>query len=140
MIKEDIDKDLEKATNSEKEAVALFDETVKELNSNIENAEKLVISLKITQGEKEKSVEDTKDARSKTAGELEAVMEKIKNAESGCDFFTINFPLRAKDRQIEIDGLLKAKAILQGAKFDEGPDPSREIKPGDAFVQMHLRR
>merc|ERR1719510_621711 len=55
MIKEDIDKDLEKATKSEEEAVALFDETVKELNSNIEKAEKLINSLKITQGEKEQS-------------------------------------------------------------------------------------
>merc|ERR1719507_1304449 len=101
MIKEDIDKDVEKATTAEKEAQALFDESKKE---------------------------------------IEATMEKIKDAEPGCDYFTINFPLRSKDRNIEIDGLIKAKAILQGAKFDKGPDPSREIKPGDAFVQTQLRR
>jgi hypothetical protein len=39
-----------------------------------------------------------------------------------------------KNRQIEIDGLDKAKAILTGASFNAGPDPNREIKPGDAFL------
>merc|ERR1719436_1399420 len=140
MIKEDIDKDLEKATTAEKEAVALFDETTKELTSNIEKANKLINTLIKTESEKKQEVADTEDDRAKTQGLLKAVMEKIKDAEPGCDYFTINFPLRSKDRNIEIDGLIKAKAILQGAKFDEGPDPSREIKPGDAFVQMHLRR
>jgi len=140
MIKEDIDKDLQKATKAEEEAVALFDETSKELTSNIEKANKLINTLIMTESEKKQEVTDTEDDRAKTQGLLTAVMEKIKDAEPGCDYFTINFPLRSKDRNIEIDGLIKAKAILQGAKFDEGPDPSREIKPGDAFVQMHLRR
>jgi len=140
MIKDDIDKDLEKATTAEKEALELFEETTTELKSNIDKAEELIISLTKTKGEKEGEVEEQKDDRVKTQGLLKAVMEKIKDAEPGCDYFTINFPLRSKDRQIEIDGLIKAKAILQGAKFDEGPDPSRELKPGDALVQMHLRR
>merc|ERR1719350_760164 len=140
MIKEDIDKDLEKATKAEEEAVALFDETTKELTTNIEKTNKLINTLIKTESEKKGEVSDTEDARAKTHGELVAVMEKIKDAEPGCDYFTINFPLRSKDRNIEIDGLIKAKAILQGAKFDKGPDPNREIKPGDAFVQMHLRR
>merc|ERR1712127_979916 len=140
MIKDDIDKDAAKATKAEEEAVALFDETTKELTSNIEKANKLINTLIKTESEKKQEVADTEDDRAKTQGLLKAVMEKIKDAEPGCDYFTINFPLRSKDRNIEIDGLIKAKAILQGAKFDEGPDPSREIKPGDAFVQMHLRR
>merc|ERR1719336_1229308 len=140
MIKEDIDKDLEKATTAEKEAVALFEETTGELKDNIQKAETLITELKKTEGEKRQEVQEQTDDRSKTHELLQATVSKIKDAEPGCDYFTINFPLRSKDRQIEIDGLIKAKAILQGAKFDEGPDPSREIKPGDAFVQVHLRR
>jgi len=140
MIKEDIDKDLEKATTSEKEAQELFDETKKEMETTIENLEKLINSLTITKGEKEGEVEETADSRVKSHGLLMSVMETIKNAEPGCDYFTINFPLRSRDRNVEIDGLIKAKAILQGATFDKGPDPSREIKPGDALVQTQLRR
>merc|ERR1719468_661676 len=140
MIKEDIDKDVEKATTAEKEAQAPLDESKKEIEATVEKLEKLNNSLLIEQGKKEQDVEDTKDSRVKAHGLLAATMEKIKDAEPGCDYFTINFPLRSKDRNIEIDGLIKAKAILQGAKFDKGPDPSREIKPGDAFVQTQLRR
>lgn len=140
MIKEDIDKDLEKATTSEKEAQELFDETKKEMETTIENLEKLINELTITKGEKEGEVKETTESRAKHHGLLMSVMETVKNAEPGCDYFTINFPLRSRDRNVEIDGLIKAKAILQGATFDKGPDPSREIKPGDAFVQTQLRR
>jgi len=51
----------------------------------------------------------------------------MKDAEPSCDDFTINFPWHSEDRRIEIDGLIKAKAILQGAKFDEGPYPSGKL-------------
>jgi len=44
-------------------------------------------------------------------------MESIKEAEASCDFITINFETRIKNRQLEIDGLLKAKSILQGAAY-----------------------
>jgi len=43
--------------------------------------------------------------------------------------------MRTSNRQIEVDGLNKAMAILQGGTFDAAPDPNREIKPGDAFLQ-----
>jgi len=140
MIKEDIDKDLEKATTAEKEAQDLFDESKKEMETQMEKLGKLINELTLTISKKKGEVSDNEDDRLKEHGELVAVMEKIKDAEPGCDYFTINFPLRSRDRNIEIDGLIKAKAILQGAKFDKGPDPSRELKPGDAFVQTQLRR
>jgi len=140
MIKEDIDKDLEKATTAEKEAQALFDETKKEMEGQMEKLDKLINELTLTISKKEGEVTDNKEDRMKEKEKLVAVMKTIKDAEPGCDYFTINFPLRSKDRSIEIDGLIKAKAILQGAKFDKGPDPSRELKPGDAFVQTQLRR
>jgi peptidoglycan hydrolase CwlO-like protein len=140
MIKEDIDKDVEKATKSEKEAQDLFDETKKEMETSMENLGKLINELTLTISKKKGLVSDNTDSRLKEHGTLVAIMEKIKDAEPGCDYFTINFPLRSRDRNTEIDGLIKAKAILQGAKFDKGPDPSREIKLGDAFVQTQLRR
>merc|ERR1719346_702512 len=140
MIKEDIDKDVEKATTAEKEAQDLFDETKKEMEGQMEKLDKLINELTLTISKKEGEVTDNKEDRMKEKEKLVAVMKTIKDAEPGCDYFTINFPLRSKDRSIEIDGLIKAKAILQGAKFDKGPDPSRELKPGDAFVQTQLRR
>jgi hypothetical protein len=60
---------------------------------------------------------------------------KIQDINPNCEYFEVNYPMRTKNRQVEIDGLTKAKAILLGGVFDEGPDPNREIKPGDAFLQ-----
>merc|ERR1719329_2097082 len=78
---------------------------------------------------------DTEKQRRTQKGELNAVLDKIKDIDPNCEYYEVNYPMRRKNRQIEIDGLEKAKAILKGGKFDAGPDPNREIKPGDAFLQ-----
>ena len=85
------------------------------------------------------AVETASDRRSK-GDELKVVMKKIKDAEPGCDYFTINYPVRSKNRQIEVDGLHKAKAILAGGEFAAPEDTTRELKPGDAFLQRVRRR
>jgi len=48
------------------------------------------------------------------------------------DYLTINYDVRLKNRQIEIDGLIKAKAILEGGEF---PSFLEGKKSGDAFLQ-----
>jgi len=44
-------------------------------------------------------------------------MKKMKDIAPDCEYYTVNFKLRLKNRQIEADGLNKAKAILQGGSF-----------------------
>jgi len=65
--------------------------------------------------------------------QFDAVLQKIADATPGCDYLTLNDELRLKNRQIEIDGLVKAKAILQGGEFLslEG----QQGKSVDAFLQ-----
>merc|ERR1719498_1617537 len=88
--------------------------------------------------EKEESKVETQKQRGTKKGELDAVLKKIEDINPNCEYFEVNYPLRRKNRQIEIDGLVKAKAILQGGKFSEGPDANREMKPGDALLlQKH---
>merc|ERR1740123_2747529 len=50
--------------------------------------------------------------------ELAGVMKTIDDANPGCEYLTIAYPKKLKNRQIEMDGLRKAKGILQGAKFN----------------------
>jgi len=45
-------------------------------------------------------------------------MSYLKEIAPGCDFIAMHFKMRLTNRQLEKDGLLKAKAILMGAKFD----------------------
>mmetsp|Transcript_111089 Transcript_111089/g.324943 ORF Transcript_111089/g.324943 Transcript_111089/m.324943 type:complete len:730 (-) Transcript_111089:47-2236(-) len=139
MIKEDIEKDLSTAATEESEAEGLYNRTKTALDTDAGNLNSLIGSLEITKGQKEQSVTDTTGERGLKQGSLVAVMRKISAANPGCTFFTVNFPVRSKNRQAEIDGLLKAKAILSGAEFATPEDPTREIRPGDAFLQ-HIQR
>ena len=138
MISEDITKDLAHAAANEKASLDLFEETKASLLKERSDLGKLIDSESITKGEKEGKIEDTKGDRRSKKESLDATLQKIKDAESGCEYFTLNFPLRSRNRQIEIDGLHKAKAILSGASFT-AEDKNRELKPGDAFLQ-HAKR
>jgi len=69
------------------------------------------------QGGKEQDKTETQKERGTKKGALDAVLKKIKDVNPDCEYFEVNYPLRLKNRQIEIDGLHKAKAILEGGKF-----------------------
>lgn len=135
MIQEDIQKDIDKATAAEDEAIAEYTKVKTDLETAIEDGNTLISELEGTKSTKEEEVVTTQGDRTSKNGELSAVMDKIKAAEPGCDFFMVNYPVRTQNRQIELDGLDKAKAILSGASFAAPEDASRELKPGDAFLQ-----
>lgn len=73
----------------------------------------------------QKTTENGRDA-------LQAVMNSewktIRELEPGCAYYTINYKMRIENRQIEVDGLNKAKTYLQGGAFEE----NRELTVGDA--------
>jgi chromosome segregation ATPase len=133
MILEDVEADIKKADEMEKTAIEEYEKFKKDTEESIIANQKAIEDMKGEIADCEKAIEEAKESRISSKGELDSVMEKIKVDEPGCEFMTINFPVRLKNRQMEIDGLLKAKAILQGGTFNAGPDPNREIKPGDAM-------
>jgi len=133
MILEDVEKDIAKADKTEEEAVKAFDQMKLDTEEAIAAAKKAIEDYKGQIADAEKAIEDAISEKTKSKETLDAVMEEIKVLEPGCDFVAVNIGVRTKNRQLEIDGLLKAKAILQGAAFGEAPDPNREMKPGDAL-------
>mmetsp|Transcript_115340 Transcript_115340/g.200137 ORF Transcript_115340/g.200137 Transcript_115340/m.200137 type:complete len:125 (-) Transcript_115340:13-387(-) len=82
---------------------------------------------------------EAESSRGTKFGELKALYSKLEAGEAECNYFTINYPLRRSNRLIEIDGLTKARAILEGGRFTKPKDPNREIKPGDALLQRARR-
>merc|ERR550532_738294 len=76
MIKEDIDKDLEKATTAEKEAQDLFDETKKEMEGQMEKLDELINELTLTISKKEGEVTDSKEKLDKLINELTLTISK----------------------------------------------------------------
>jgi len=117
IIKQDIQKDIDKSTAAEEAAIAAHEELVTDLNTQKTDLETAISDLEGAKSEKESDAQAAVDERGTKKGELSAVMDKIKAAEPGCDFIAVNFDLRTKNRQTEIDGLVKAKAILQGGDF-----------------------
>lgn len=148
MIHEDILKDISKADAEEAAAVALYGKTKSALEQERSDLNEALISLKEAKGDKEQAVVDNTGERRTEKGNLEVVMDRIKGAEPGCAYFQINYPIRVTNRQIEVDGMLKAKSILTGGSFD-AVDHNRELKPGDAaalvqggkqqVIRKHLR-
>lgn len=112
-IKEDIDKDCEDAEKAEDTAKTKFKEMKTESEKQVTTLEDANTDLEKTVGEKEGKITDSKTETATKKKELETTIKKLKDAQEGCDFITVNFKLREENRKIEIDGLTKAKEILE---------------------------
>lgn len=136
MIHEDILKDQTKGKADEDKAEETFQAFKTNSEQQISTLEGANTDLEETKGQKEDDISTAKEQRGAKHDELNAVIAKINDATPSCVYNTINYPVRLENRQVEIDGLIKAKAILQGGEFPEDTS-GREIKPGDAFLQRH---
>jgi len=132
MIKADIEKDIQTAKDAEKKAQEEFEAFEKESNDQIKALDKQMDDMEESVGHKTEDKMVTIESRSMSAGELKVLMGKIDDIAPNCEYYTVNYAMRESNRQIEMDGLLKAKTLLTGGKFTKPKDPNREIKPGDA--------
>jgi len=132
MIHEDIQKDLTKAKEENTKAQEDFDAFKTDSETQVSSLETANDDLTGTKGTKEDDIASQKQERLAQKDQMTIAINKVRDATAGCDYITMNYPVRLANRQNEIDGLSKAKAILQGGEFSDGPDPNREMKPGDA--------
>jgi len=139
MIEEDIQQDIEKSKTEEDASEALYQTSKAAMEEEIRGLTTSISELEGARGEKEQGVEENKADRLGKNGELAVVLKRIADANPGCDYFNINYPLRVTSRQIEVDGLNKAKVILSGGAIAAHEDPDRAMKLGDAFVQRHRK-
>jgi len=139
MVHEDIIKDQASAKADEDKAQTEFDKFKKDSEDQMKELMSDKNARSKTKGEKGTEKSDTEKSRTTKKGALSATLEKISKANPNCEYYLVNYPLRRKNRQIEIDGLEKAKAILNGGTFNAGPDPNRDITPGDAASANFLQ-
>lgn len=137
LCKEDIDKDRKSAQDDEDVAAAAYTKLEKENAAEQKAYGESIGDLNGRIGTKGASLSADKKSRDTKHGEMKATMTKIENANPDCNYIEVNYPVRVKNRQLEIDGLLKAKAILGGGSFAKPADPNRDVKPGDAFLAIH---
>merc|ERR1719473_243010 len=117
MIKNDIEKDIAKATEEEEQAKKAYDSFVADIDASIGtlDAERTDLEGKIASDMDDKSGETT--ARSTNQDDLTATLEYLKKLAPGCDYMAVHFETRLSNRQNEVDGLKQAKAVLKGAAF-----------------------
>merc|ERR1719247_1940295 len=117
MIHEDIIKDQTTAKAEEDASQKEYDTFKKESEDQMKDLMDDKNAKDGTKGKKEGELEDTKKSRATKKGDLDALLEKMAKINPNCEYFMVNYPLRLKNRQIELDGLEKAKAILNGGEF-----------------------
>jgi hypothetical protein len=139
MVHEDIVKDRADAKADEDKSQAEYDAFKKDSEEKMAELMKEKVDTEKKMGDAEETKTMTEKLRLTKKKDLDAVLDKIHEINPNCEYFMVNYPMRTKNRHIEIDGLQKAKVILEGGVFDEGPDPNREIKPGDAFLQARRK-
>lgn len=79
-------------------------------------AEATISQYEGEQAAEEKTVVDKTGERATETTALEGTMKQIESLKPGCDFLLINYEARVQKRQLDMDGLQKAKAILQGGR------------------------
>jgi hypothetical protein len=133
MILDDVKDDIKKSEEAEKAAVEAFEKLKADLEAAIKDANEAIADFEKKVAESETEIEDQTSAKQDSKKNLDSTLKEIASQEPGCNFMTINFATRTVNRKMEIDGLLKAKTILEGGAFTAPEDPNREIKPGDSL-------
>merc|ERR1719440_2208220 len=117
MIKEDIEKDIAKAAKQEEEAQAAYDKLVADIEAAIAAKEQTKSDLEGEMASDSEAKTQENTTMTDNQAQLDAVMTYLKEIAPGCDFIAMNFNIRLTNRQMEVDGLKKAKSILQGAEY-----------------------
>jgi len=132
MIAEDIQKDITKAKAEEDAGQSAYNTLHATFQAEESALLSSIITMGGTKGAKITEVSSEKGLRTGKKVALDGFMTTLQDdLDNGCEFMTVHYEARYKNRQFEIDGLQKAKAILQGAAFSN-VDPNRAIVPGDA--------
>jgi chromosome segregation ATPase len=109
--------DIEKADNEEAAAQAAFETFEGEVNDSITKLEGTKSDLEGTISSKEEEMVTEKTERDTNQDNLDTTLDFLRELAPGCDFIAINFDTRMANRQLEVDGLNNAKAVISGADF-----------------------
>jgi len=117
LLKEDMEADIVAADGAEGDAVTAYDKQKGDTEVAMQAAQDAITGYETEKATEDQTVVTKGEDRGAKKGELDGTMAEIKAAEPGCDFFLVNYGVRRTSRQIESDGLEKAKDFLQGANF-----------------------
>merc|ERR1719453_1214922 len=115
LIKEDVEKDIKVATQQENDAIAEFEALESETAATTSLLEGEKANFEGQVGQAEQAITETESERADKKGVLDNTIAFLKDIAPNCDYISVNFEIRKKNRWAERDGLEKAKAILSGS-------------------------
>merc|ERR1719456_601009 len=119
MIKEDIEKEMGKASEEEAAAQKEYETLKSESVESINALNKKKATLQQDEAATDKEIADTEAVHFDTESERNATQSYIQDLKGSCDWVTSTFDTRKEQRDSEIAGLQDAKGILGGAGYDE---------------------
>eukprot|EP00397_Hematodinium_sp_SG-2012_P010669 GEMP01010792.1.p1 GENE.GEMP01010792.1~~GEMP01010792.1.p1 ORF type:complete len:658 (+),score=219.85 GEMP01010792.1:245-2218(+) len=117
LIKSDVEKDKTTAEKSESDLLAAFEEFQKINGEKITGLNSQIDTAKESIGHAVDTITDAESNQESKKKLLDSYIKEIHDIAPNCDFITVHFETRKGNRQLERDGLNKAKAALQGAEF-----------------------
>merc|ERR1719463_45861 len=115
MIVDDIEKDIRDATTAEETAQKDFEAFKDATGLAVEDFGKQITGFEEEISECEKDIESARTLRADKRETMDGALQVLRSIAEGCDFMAANFEYRKQMREEEVDGLLEAEAMLQGA-------------------------
>merc|ERR1719321_2108150 len=118
MIKEDIEKEMGKASEEEAAAQKEYENLKEESVESINALNKKKATLQQDEAATDKNIADTEAVHFDTESERNATVAYVEEPKGSCDWVLNTFDTRKEQRDSEISGLQDAKSILGGAGYD----------------------
>merc|ERR1719375_1720392 len=113
----DLDKESTVAEAEEKNAQADYEKTMSDAAAKRAKDTKSIADKTSAKADTEAALERSTEDKKAAGKELAATLQTIQGLHGECDWLLKYFDVRKEARTSEIDGLVKAKAVLSGADF-----------------------
>lgn len=117
LIKEDVEKDIATADEEEAKSKKAYLAFKGESEAKIAGLNEQISNFEAAHAKAETAKSDAEVAHKEAQEMLNSTLAKLAAKKADCDFIAVNFKVRKSNRQSEVDGLKKAKTILQGGAF-----------------------
>mmetsp|Transcript_103485 Transcript_103485/g.298031 ORF Transcript_103485/g.298031 Transcript_103485/m.298031 type:complete len:723 (+) Transcript_103485:54-2222(+) len=117
LLIKDLDKEMQEAQVSEKDAQADYEKMMADASSKRMADSKLMTEKTSAKADAEEQLQAAKDKKVATGKEHTATMEYIQSLHAECDWLMQYHAARKEARSSEIESLVNAKAVLNGADF-----------------------
>lgn len=111
--------DIQAAEHEEKTAQKDYEKLMHSMQEQRANSSKRIVEAEKTKADAEAAKNESETALSSKKEELDSFSKLLSEKTAACEFILNSFEDRKTARTAEIDGLVKAKAVLKGANFDE---------------------